>query len=655
MSDSRRVARVVLDSRLPQLNRLFDYLVPEGMTVEPGVRVKVPLRSAKRLAEGFVVGIEPRSDYAGKLAALDQVVSPVPVLPEPLWELAQAVASRSAGSPADVLRLAIPKRYVKVEKAWWREGAALGPAGVGTVSAPIGSQVSHEIVKQITQPAARSGLSLAYGVVDHPDGFSVPRSVSDLAHIAATTLSGGKSTIIVCPDWRDIEHFRSALSLLVPPERLVLLAGDQPPADRYGDYLKTLETTPLVVLGNRHAVYSPAPHLGLIIVVDDADQAHREPLAPYPHTRDVATVRNSIEGVAVCFAGLQPSLSVRRWIDMGYVEEFSVAGNSRPRVIPTALGIGADAVSSPARLPSSVFQATKEALAQGPVLVQVFRSGYSPGLSCGQCRSRATCVQCGGPLRKASPAAQPSCVWCGVTSGRWKCPECGGGDLRPRGQGIGRTVSDLGKSFPSVPVIRSDGEHVVSEVSSAPALVVATRGSEPLTPGGYSMVLLLDAAAMVQRDSLGATEESIHAWEHAISYAAEGGVCYVTDLDGPPAMALAAGNWSSFLRHELTQRVALKLPPSIRMASISGPPAEVEHIRAALVALSPHVDVLGPVALGTDGVLTVARFPYSLGDVVTAELGAWRQKFATGPRRSTEERVKIVLDDPGALDALAGE
>ena len=645
----------MLDSRLPQLNRLFDYLVPEGMTVEPGVRVKVPLRSAKRLAEGFVVDVDPVAEYTGKLAALDQVVSPVPVLTEPLWKIAQAVAARSAGSPADLLRLAIPKRYVKIEKAWWRDGAALEPGSEGAPPAPSGGQVPHEIVNEITEPGARSSLSLAYGIVDHPHGFSVPRSVSDVAHIAATTLSSGQSTIIVCPDWRDIEHFRSALSVLVPSERLALVAGDQPPADRYGNYLKTLESTPLVVLGNRHAVYSPAPQLGLIIVVEDADQAHREPLAPYPHTRDVATVRNSIEGVALCFAGLQPSLAVRRWIDMGYVEAFSVAGKSRPRVIPTALGIGADAVASPARLPSSVFQATKEALAEGPVLVQVFRSGYSPGLSCGECRSRATCVQCGGPLRTAAPGSQPACVWCGVTSGRWKCPECGGGELRPRGQGIGRTVADLGKSFPSVPVIRSDGEHVLSEVSSEHALVVATRGSEPITPGGYSMVLLLDAASMVQRDSLGAAEESIHSWEHAISYAAQGGVCYVTDLDGPPAMALAAGNWSSFLRHELTQRAALKLPPTIRMASISGPPAEVENIRSALVALSPHVDVLGPVALGAEGVLTVARFPYSLGDTVTAELGAWRHKFATGPRRSTEERVKIVLDDPGALDALAGE
>ena len=44
------VARVLIDSPLPQLDRLFDYRVPESLLadVTVGVRVKVPLRSAGR-------------------------------------------------------------------------------------------------------------------------------------------------------------------------------------------------------------------------------------------------------------------------------------------------------------------------------------------------------------------------------------------------------------------------------------------------------------------------------------------------------------------------------------------------------------------------------------------------------------------------------
>lgn len=652
MSDSRRVARVVLDSRLPQLSRLFDYLIPAGVEVAQGVRVRVPLRSAKRLAEGYVVEIATASDHSGTLAEIAEVVSPVPVLPARLWELASTVAGRSAGNPADVLRLSIPKRYVKAEKSWWSDGEAAGRVR------PLPSEPSTVGLSEyasVADPGARTSLALPYSLVTRDTGRVVPQSVHTLVQIAVAVLGQGRSVILVCPDWRDIEHFSAALSELIPEDYLVLLAGDQPPAQRYTQYLRTLEPSPVVVLGNRHAVYSPAHNLGLIVVVDDADSAHREPLAPYPHTRDVAIVRNSMEGVAVCFAGIQASLSVRRWVDMGYVQEVSAGASTRPRVIPTSLSVGHDATSSPARLPSAVYQAAKEALATGPVLVQVFRAGFSSGLSCASCKARAICAQCGGPLRKGSASAQPACAWCGVVARAWGCTECEGRELVPRGQGIGRTISDLGKSFPSVPVIRSDGEHVVTEVGAAPALVVATRGAEPVTPGGYKVVLLLDGAAMLQRDSLGALEESIQAWEHAISFVSEGGLCYVTDLDGAPAMALAAGNWTTLLRHELTQRGALKLPPTVRIASLSGPSGDVEAIRKALCELSPTIDALGPVPVGDGSVLAILRFPYSLGETVTKELVAWRQRLASGPRRHATERVKIVVDDSLALDVLAGE
>jgi len=654
VSTSRRIARVVLDTRLPQLDRIFDYLVPEGMDIAAGVRVTVPLRSQKRVAEGFVVEVVERSEHKGKLAELASVVSPVPVLGGALWDVAEAIASRSAGSPADVLRLAIPKRYVAVEKNWW---ARIGGSRAETevLGDPADLPTPPSFLDTVLLSGARTFLPLPYGMTATKDENVIPRAAETVAVLAAHTLARSQSAVVVVPDWRDIEHYSHALAALIPEDRLVLASGDQPPAQRYAQYLRTLEQVPLVVLGNRHAVYSPAENLGLLVIVEDADAAHREPLAPYPHTRDIAMVRNTKEGVALCFASSTPSLAVERWIDMGHVDRVPGPHLHRPRVIPSALALGGDTVTSPARLPSSVYHAVSVAVAQGPVLVQVFRAGFSPGLSCEKCRARALCGHCGGPLRVPSKNLQPLCGWCGVVAAGWRCAECGSATAAPRGQGIGRTITDLGKSFPAVPVIRSDGEHPVSRVPHKPALVVATRGSEPVTEGGYPLVLLLDGAAMLQRDSLGALEESIGAWEHAISFAADDGVVYVTDLDGPPALALAAGNWSQLARHELLQRDTVRLPPAIRVAAISGTAGDVEKIHQALSKISPHLDALGPISTGTNTLTLVLRFPYSLGDEVTRELRAWRVKLAMGPTRNRGERVKIVVDDARALDALSGE
>jgi primosomal protein N' (replication factor Y) len=120
-------------------------------------------------------------------------------------------------------------------------------------------------------------------------------------------------------------------------------------------------------------------------------------------------------------------------------------------------------------------------------------------------------------------------------------------------------------------------------------------------------------------------------------------------------MALAAGTWTQLFRHELSQRVALKLPPALRIASLTGPSQDVDAICDAMRSLSPQIDSLGPVPVADGAVLSVVRFPYALGESVVKELASWRQKMASGPRRTAVERVKIVVDDPLALDTLAGE
>ena len=50
------VARVLVDSPLPQLDQLFDYTVPERLagSAAAGVRVRVPLRTGGRIADGWL-------------------------------------------------------------------------------------------------------------------------------------------------------------------------------------------------------------------------------------------------------------------------------------------------------------------------------------------------------------------------------------------------------------------------------------------------------------------------------------------------------------------------------------------------------------------------------------------------------------------------
>lgn len=111
------VARVAVDNPLPHLDRAFDYLVPERLheTAQPGVRVRV--RFAGKLVDGFLLERVEQSDHVGKLTPLERVISPERVLTPEIAGLARAVADRYAGTLADVLRLAIPPRHARTENA----------------------------------------------------------------------------------------------------------------------------------------------------------------------------------------------------------------------------------------------------------------------------------------------------------------------------------------------------------------------------------------------------------------------------------------------------------------------------------------------------------------------------------------------------------
>ena len=73
------VARVAVDVELVHLDRLFDYLVPAELAeqAQPGVRVRV--RFAGRLVDGYVVERAAGSEHTGALAFLAKVVSAEPV------------------------------------------------------------------------------------------------------------------------------------------------------------------------------------------------------------------------------------------------------------------------------------------------------------------------------------------------------------------------------------------------------------------------------------------------------------------------------------------------------------------------------------------------------------------------------------------------
>src|SRR6201986_599897 len=144
---------------------------------------------------------------------------------------------------------------------------------------------------------------------------------------------------------------------------------------------------------------------------------------------------------------------------------------------------------------------------------RVPRPGSVPARPWGRCRAIARCRHCTGPLSLDDrDGTGPVCRWCGRADAALRCARCGSDAVRAVVVGARRTAEELGRAFPGTTVITSAGEAVVSEVPGRPALVVATPGAEPRASGGYGAALLLDSWALLGRQDLRATEDTLGRW-----------------------------------------------------------------------------------------------------------------------------------------------
>ncbi|GAB4061161.1 primosomal protein N' [Catellatospora paridis] len=593
------VARVCVDVPLPHLDRTFDYRVPSDLDVKawPGTRVKV--RFSGQLVDGWLLDRVEDTAHEGRLSWLEKVVSAEPVLDPQVLRAAREIADRYAGGLADVLRLAVPPRQAKVE------AEPAPPAPEGLVPEP-----PHEGWQRY--PAGEAFLrALGAGRAPRAVWSALPGEQwpDRIAEAVAATLHAGRGAVVVVPDARDLERLDTALSGLLGPDRHVALAAALGPTERYRRFLRARRGQVAAVVGTRSAAFAPVADLGLVAIWDDGDDLHAEPRSPYPHTRQVLLTRAQQQDAAVLVGGFARTAEAQLLLATGWAKEIAANRDQLRRYAPVVQPaddnqLARDPAAASARLPSAAWLAARDALTAGaPVLVQVPRRGYVPAVSCQECRERARCAHCAGPLALGSANGVATCRWCARPAAGWACPACGGRRLRAAVTGVRRTAEELGRALPGVPVRTSGRDAVLASVPAEAALVLATPGAEPVAEGGYGAVLLLDAWALLTRADLRATEEAARRWFNAAALARPAGrggkVVVVADSGLATVQALVRWDPAWLAERELGERRELGFPPAARMATLTGQADAVNDL-LDLAKLPEGVQVLGPLPVGED-------------------------------------------------------
>jgi primosomal protein N' (replication factor Y) len=190
-------ARVVVESDLLQLDREFDFLVPEHLSqsVRVGQRVKFQLGRTKKLASGFISSLPLESSFA--TSELVEIVDLEPVVTEEIFKLARQVANRQAVALGEILQHAVVEHMPRIPK-------------------PL-SQPNQEVVVEvpeipgITSLPKRSAVLTSARSLTH-EGMRYPDWCWLFLRSAIEAIQSGKSAILIVPERDQISQLAALFS-----------------------------------------------------------------------------------------------------------------------------------------------------------------------------------------------------------------------------------------------------------------------------------------------------------------------------------------------------------------------------------------------------------------------------------------------------------
>jgi primosomal protein N' (replication factor Y) len=226
---------------------------------------------------------------------------------------------------------------------------------------------------------------------------------------------------------------------------------------------------------------------------------------------------------------------------------------------------------------------------------------------------------------------------------------CGSTGLRSVQVGAVRTAEEFGRAFPEVPIILSSsaGPHgVLDSVEAAPALVVATPGAEPPCPGGYAAAALLDGWLTSAVGGVDASIKALGRWIAAASLvrpARKGGAVILVGNPAPlPSQAFIRWDPAGLAARDLAERRDLGLPPTVRMATITGAPRDLTTFLTHL-SLPDGADLLATLPAAEGQARTILRAPLPTGAALAAALHTAKSTWSARPHAPT---LRVEMDPP---------
>lgn len=666
------VLRVAVPAPLP---KLYDYLAPSVAEVRPGMRVAIEF--GRRVLVGVVAEVLEVAavDAPAALKTVRAVLDQSPLFDPVLWDVLRRSARYYHAPLGVVCATALPVGLRRAEAM--NLGAeycyVLTAAGQPLASARFRGKVQRQLWERLQQgPATRSDLEGAgarwrmwieqwtqEGWVDAitlspfapppilapPPLLSAPQQEAIAAvsaalggfaafvldgvtgsgktevylHLLAEVLARGQQGLLLVPEIgltpQLIARVRERL-----PGRVAALHSELSEGERVRAFEAAARGEVDVVVGTRSAVWTPLPHLGLILVDEEHDASYKQQDGIRYHGRDIALLRAQCAGVPVVLGSATPSLESLRNVDLGrygYLRMADRVGAAKPpqwQVVDLRGQRWLDGLAAP------TLEAIGVHLAKGAqVLVFKNRRGYSPSLLCHDCGWHAECPHCDIALTLHRRESALRCHQCGHEQAvPVACPSCSSLALTPQGAGTERLEVALARAFPSYPLVRLDRDTTTRKSSFADAVTELLRG-EPTIIVGTQMLAKGHHLPAVTLAVIVGVDEGLMSPDFRASERLAQLIVQVAGRAGraerpgvvllqthepthPLLQTLLRQGYGAYAREALVARAATALPPVTHAAVLRAEHAEIgppeRFLAEVQQQLAAHghagVDVAGP-------------------------------------------------------------
>lgn len=498
------IAEVLVE--IQKIDKTFTYLIPSNLNVQIGIRCLVPFSNKK--LEGFVVDIKDELPDEYKLKEIIDVIDKTPILNEELLSLGKYISKKTLCTLTSAYQTMLPtalkakvNNKVSPKKALFirkidtysptneKEEIILNLLDNQDISLKEANSISKYTVdklinKKIIEKYSKEVYRLNEETLEKENDKSLTDeqkqviSKIELNNFKPYLLHGvtgsGKTEVYIKLIKKVISSNKQAL-VLVPEisltpqlvdtfkkrfgNNIAILHSHLSNGEKYDEWRKIERKEVDIVIGARSAVFAPLTNIGIIIVDEEHSTTYKQENNPRYNAIDIGLYRAKYHNCPIILGSATPSIEsyTRAKTNIYQLLEMKNRINSNlPKV--TLVDMKEEIRNKNTVFSQILKDKINEKLSHNEqIIILLNRRGYTTITTCNNCGFTHKCPNCDIPLTYHLKSKKMVCHYCNYETNKlYRCPDCGGEDIKERGMGTEKLEEIVLSEFKNARVVRMD-------------------------------------------------------------------------------------------------------------------------------------------------------------------------------------------------------